>query len=177
MLTSITQPAILIVRFLFNLRQFNTSKASSASRGPQNFSQFSIPGFNVPSGFLGNIGEPLDHSQSGRYIHEDDEESVVPVELVGLVVEVEDVDSVVLVELVVDDVVDDVVGVDDVDSVDPDELVVDVVDSLELVDGVDDVEEVESVVPDVEEDTVIVFVIVVEASVLVTSELCTSVAE
>lgn len=51
---------------MLNLRQSNRSgRPSSIDSRAQHFSQISV-NFRVPSDFLGNIGEPLDHGQSDR---------------------------------------------------------------------------------------------------------------
>ena len=55
---------------MLNLRQINNTDNTKTNSDAQHFSRFSID-FRVPSSLLGNIGEPLDHSQSER-IHEDD---------------------------------------------------------------------------------------------------------
>ena len=55
---------------MLNLRQFNKSEHSQSDSDAQHFSRFSVS-FRVPSSLLGNIGEPLDHSQSER-LHEDE---------------------------------------------------------------------------------------------------------
>lgn len=56
------QPAVLVSRFMLNLRQLNRTAGESNSDA-RHFSRFSAS-FRMPSDFLGNIGEPLDHSQS-----------------------------------------------------------------------------------------------------------------
>lgn len=63
-----------MVRFMFNLRQL-TADCTVDSDG-QRFSLFSAPNFRVPSNFLGNIGEPLEHGQEERYAHEDEDVSI-----------------------------------------------------------------------------------------------------
>ena len=55
---------------MLNLRQLNNTDNTETNSDAQHFSRFSID-FRVPSDLLGNIGEPLDHSQSER-LHEDD---------------------------------------------------------------------------------------------------------
>ena len=55
---------------MLNLRQLNNTDNTETNSDAQHLSRFSID-FRVPSSLLGNIGEPLDHSQSER-IHEDD---------------------------------------------------------------------------------------------------------
>ncbi|EKM56359.1 uncharacterized protein PHACADRAFT_207613 [Phanerochaete carnosa HHB-10118-sp] len=56
---------------MLNLRQLNHVEGESGSNSDaQHFSRFSVS-FNVPSDFLGNIGEPLDHGQLER-MKEDD---------------------------------------------------------------------------------------------------------
>ena len=54
---------------MLNLRQLGDSEPS-ANSDAQHFSRFSAPNFKVPSNFLGNIGEPLDHGQAERYVHD-----------------------------------------------------------------------------------------------------------
>ncbi|EKM56285.1 uncharacterized protein PHACADRAFT_207564 [Phanerochaete carnosa HHB-10118-sp] len=56
-------PAVLVQRFMLNLRQlsFHTDDQESISDA-QHFSLLSI-NFRAPSDFLGNIGEPLDYDQ------------------------------------------------------------------------------------------------------------------
>lgn len=68
-LSSHIQPPLLIQRFMLNLRQFNKTDNVESNSDAQHFSRFSID-FRVPSDFLGNIGEHLDHSQ-GEQLHED----------------------------------------------------------------------------------------------------------
>ena len=53
---------------MLNLRQLNGMDNTETNSDVQYFSQFSVE-FRTPSNLLGNIGEPLDHSQSER-IHE-----------------------------------------------------------------------------------------------------------
>ena len=55
---------------MLNLRQLNNTDNAETNSDAQHFSRFSI-NFRVPSDLLGDIGEPLDHSQSER-IHEYD---------------------------------------------------------------------------------------------------------
>ena len=55
---------------MLNLRQLHEADSTEASSDTQHFSQVSI-NFRAPSDLLGNIGEPLDHSQS-KWLHEDD---------------------------------------------------------------------------------------------------------
>ena len=45
-----------------NLRQLNEPTEES-THGDERFSKFSIPNFRVADSIVGNIGEPLDHSQ------------------------------------------------------------------------------------------------------------------
>lgn len=71
-LTYNTQPPILIQRFMLNLRQFNKSEHPHTNSDAQHFSRFAV-NLRVPSNFLGNIGEQLDHSQSQR-LHEDEDQ-------------------------------------------------------------------------------------------------------
>ena len=53
---------------MLNLRQLNKTDNTETNSDAQHFSRFSVD-FRVPSDILGNIGEPLDHSQSER-LHE-----------------------------------------------------------------------------------------------------------
>ena len=55
---------------MLNLRQLNNTDNTKTTSDAQHLSRFSMD-FRVPSDLLGNIGEPLDHSQSER-LHEDD---------------------------------------------------------------------------------------------------------
>ena len=55
------QPAVLINRFLLNLRTFKTGSYEAATTQP---SQVSSIGFRTPESFLGNIGESLDHGST-----------------------------------------------------------------------------------------------------------------
>ena len=58
---------------MLNLRQSNKSeRPSSVDSRARHFSRFSVS-FRMPSDFLGNIGEPLDHGQSEWRLCEDDE--------------------------------------------------------------------------------------------------------
>lgn len=50
--------AVLISRFLLNLRQVNEDSAGGAS---VNFSQFSAPAFRIPESIIGNLGGELEH--------------------------------------------------------------------------------------------------------------------
>ena len=59
---------------MLNLRQLNKPGHSQSNSEDQHLSRFSIS-FCIPSS-LGNIGEPLDHGQSQRYIYEDDEQPI-----------------------------------------------------------------------------------------------------
>ena len=54
---------------MFNLRQLNSLDHAVSTNYS---SRFTSPNFRVPSGFLGNIGEPLDYSQSEPYIYRSD---------------------------------------------------------------------------------------------------------
>ena len=62
---------------MLNLRQLNKTDNTETDSDAQHFSRFSVD-LRVPSNLLGNIGEPLDHSQSER-LHqgEPDEREVV----------------------------------------------------------------------------------------------------
>ena len=61
---------------MLNLRQPNRpEQASSTGSGARHFSRFSIS-FRIPSDFLGNIGESLDHGQSERLHEDNDPESM-----------------------------------------------------------------------------------------------------
>ena len=58
---------------MLNLRQLNKADSTQTNSDAQHeSSRFSIH-FRVPSDLLGNIGEPLDHSQSER-LHDDEHE-------------------------------------------------------------------------------------------------------
>lgn len=52
------QPGILVVRFMFNLRDLSEQAAE------ESLSRFSDAGFAMPSRYLGNIGEALEHWQT-----------------------------------------------------------------------------------------------------------------
>ena len=54
---------------MLNLRQFGSSQQTMDNSEDLRFSQLFTLNFRVPSSFLGNIGEPLDHSQATRYIY------------------------------------------------------------------------------------------------------------
>ncbi|EKM60189.1 uncharacterized protein PHACADRAFT_246036 [Phanerochaete carnosa HHB-10118-sp] len=57
-------PPLLVQRFILNLRQLGpATEASEPGFGAQHVSRLSLR-FGVPSDFLGNIGESLDHGQS-----------------------------------------------------------------------------------------------------------------
>ena len=60
---------------MLNLRHVNEPERLTSNSDPQHFSRFSAPIFRVPFHSLGNIGEPLDHSQSERYVHGDDDDA------------------------------------------------------------------------------------------------------
>ena len=62
---------MLVHRFMLNLRQLNQINNTQTDSDPRHFSRLSID-FRVPSAFLGNIGEPLDHGQSERVSEDDD---------------------------------------------------------------------------------------------------------
>ncbi|EKM56346.1 uncharacterized protein PHACADRAFT_207607 [Phanerochaete carnosa HHB-10118-sp] len=66
-------PPLLVQRFILNLRQLDYA-ANESSSDAQHSSHFSVR-FGVPSDFLGNIGEPLDHGQSERVEGDDNDES------------------------------------------------------------------------------------------------------
>ena len=53
---------------MLNLRQLNKTDNTETNSDAHHFSRFSVD-FRVPSDILGNIGEPLDHSQS-EWLHE-----------------------------------------------------------------------------------------------------------
>ncbi|GJE99242.1 hypothetical protein PsYK624_154920 [Phanerochaete sordida] len=55
--------AILVQRFMLNLRQVNPTVGSNSS-DMEHFSRFSIT-FKVPSSFLGNIGESAAYDEAG----------------------------------------------------------------------------------------------------------------
>ena len=64
---------------MLNLRQLNNTDNTETNSDPHHFSRFSID-FRVPSDLLGNIGEPLDHSQSERLHEGETDEPEGPVE-------------------------------------------------------------------------------------------------
>lgn len=68
-----TVTAVLISRFLLNLRQVNEDSAGGAS---VNFSQFSAPAFRIPESIIGNLGEELEHGplESEADVYEGDME-------------------------------------------------------------------------------------------------------
>ena len=55
---------------MLNLRQLNKADNTQSNSDAQHFSRFSLE-FRVPSDLLGNIGEPLDHSQA-EWLHDDE---------------------------------------------------------------------------------------------------------
>ncbi|EKM60224.1 uncharacterized protein PHACADRAFT_203473 [Phanerochaete carnosa HHB-10118-sp] len=67
-------PPLLVQRFILNLRQLSpTAEASENNSDAQHFSRSSIS-FRVPSDFLGNMGESLDHGQSERVVEDSDDD-------------------------------------------------------------------------------------------------------
>lgn len=62
-------------RFILNLRQLD-STASESNSDAQHFSRFSV-NFRVPSDFLWNIGESLDHGQLERAEDNGDDDKCV----------------------------------------------------------------------------------------------------
>ncbi|GJE99246.1 hypothetical protein PsYK624_154960 [Phanerochaete sordida] len=58
---AIILPPVLVQRFMLNLRQFGQANTPTGTT-EWHSSRFSVS-FRVPSDILGNIGEPLDHSQ------------------------------------------------------------------------------------------------------------------
>ncbi|PSR81170.1 hypothetical protein PHLCEN_2v6505 [Hermanssonia centrifuga] len=70
-----TLEPILISRFLLNLRQVGSPEINSQEAFN---SQFSVPGFRVPSlaSIIGNMGEDLDHSGPAEEV--DDETVNIP---------------------------------------------------------------------------------------------------
>ena len=52
---------------MFNLRQLNTGSSFTGGSGEPNAPWSTGLNFRAPSNLLGNIGEPLDHSQAERY--------------------------------------------------------------------------------------------------------------
>lgn len=61
--------------FMLNLHQLNHA-ASKSNSDAQHFSRFSVS-FRIPSNFLENIGEPLDHGQSKQMEENDDRDHCV----------------------------------------------------------------------------------------------------
>ena len=59
---------------MLNLRQVTETGNSTDNSDAEHFSRFSTPNFRVPSYALGKIGEPLDYSQSERYLYGEDGE-------------------------------------------------------------------------------------------------------
>ena len=68
------QPAILINRFIINLRSLNKIEDPTYNSDANHLSRFSAPNFVVNSNILGNIGEPLEHGQAEKFAYEDDNE-------------------------------------------------------------------------------------------------------
>lgn len=66
-------------RFILTLRQLNHT-ANKSNSDAQHFSRFSVS-FRMPSDFLGNIGEPLDHGRSERVEDNGDDDNCVVEEL------------------------------------------------------------------------------------------------
>ena len=64
---------------MLNLRQLNKTDNTETNSDAHHFSRFSID-FRVPSDLLGNIGEPLDHSQSEQIHEGEPDEREGPVE-------------------------------------------------------------------------------------------------
>ena len=64
---------------MLNLRQLNNTDNTETNSDAHHFSRFSVD-FRVPSDILGNIGEPLDHSQSERLHEGEPDEPEGPVE-------------------------------------------------------------------------------------------------
>ena len=60
---------------MLNLRQFNNLECSTSNSNMEHLSKFSVVNFRVPSEFLGNLGEPLDHNQAEQYGCEDDNDA------------------------------------------------------------------------------------------------------
>ncbi|EKM60225.1 uncharacterized protein PHACADRAFT_246073 [Phanerochaete carnosa HHB-10118-sp] len=70
-------PPLLVQRFILNLRQHDyNAQASENNSDAQHVSRLTMS-FRVPSDFLGNIGEPLDHSRSEQVDDDDDEDHCV----------------------------------------------------------------------------------------------------
>ncbi|GJE99216.1 hypothetical protein PsYK624_154650 [Phanerochaete sordida] len=63
-------PPILVQRFMLNLREFNSAESAEGNSDFEHFSRFSVS-FRVPSGFMGNIGQPLDHGQLPELCEDD----------------------------------------------------------------------------------------------------------
>ena len=64
------QPTVLIVRFMLNLRGLSEYEGSTDGKTMNNISDlFSGLAFRVPTAFLGNIGEDLDHGQVECYTY------------------------------------------------------------------------------------------------------------
>lgn len=79
--TQTVQPQLLIIRFMFNLRQVSV-KPSSTNSDSQHFSRFSIANLRISSDRLGNISEPLDYGESLR-LQQDTELNDVATDEVG----------------------------------------------------------------------------------------------
>lgn len=62
---------------MLNLRQLNEGELAATESDTPQFARFSTPNIEVPSRFLGNKGEPLDHGQTERYIYEDGDRASV----------------------------------------------------------------------------------------------------
>jgi hypothetical protein len=66
---SASQPSLLIIRFMFNLRQLNPNYSQLGSSAEQHCSLPTLR-FSVHSDFLRNIGVPLDYRQSEHTVAE-----------------------------------------------------------------------------------------------------------
>jgi hypothetical protein len=74
---SASQPSLLIIRFMFNLRQLNPNRSQLGSSAERHRSLPTLR-FSVHSDFLGNIGESLDHDQSDQAVADADHVDLDP---------------------------------------------------------------------------------------------------
>ncbi|GJE99221.1 hypothetical protein PsYK624_154710 [Phanerochaete sordida] len=65
-------PIVLIQRFMLNLRQIDPQATKSSAAAGLSGSRLS---FRIPSGFLGNLGEPLEHGAGEELEDETEEEN------------------------------------------------------------------------------------------------------
>ena len=62
----ITQPPILVSRFIMNLRQLDSTEESTSPSMAHGSGHFSTLNFRPQNTIVGNMGEPLDHRKITR---------------------------------------------------------------------------------------------------------------